>query len=79
RGLGTSVVAGIGLSGAVFAFIMKQSFDNWRICYFIGGAMGFLLLLLRAGVLESSMFYTIKNKEISKGNLLMLINNKRRF
>ncbi len=79
RGLGTSVVAGIGLSGAVFAFIMKESFDNWRICYFIGGGMGFLLLLLRAGVFESSMFHTIKSKEISKGNLLMLVNNKRRF
>lgn len=79
RGLGTSVVAGIGLSGAVFAFIMKESFDNWRICYFIGGGMGFLLLLLRAGVLESSMFRTIKTKEISKGNLLMLVNNKNRF
>lgn len=79
RGLGTSVVAGIGLSGAVFAFLMKESFDNWRVCYFIGGIMGFLLLLLRAGVLESTMFKTIKNKEISKGNLLMLFNNKHRF
>ncbi|MCX6209075.1 MAG: MFS transporter [Bacteroidetes bacterium] len=79
RGLGTSVVAGIGLSGAVFAFIMKESFENWRICYFIGGGMGFLLLLLRAGILESTMFHTIKSKEISKGNLLMLVNNKRRF
>lgn len=79
RGLATSVVAGIGLSGAVFAFIMKETFDNWRICYFIGGGMGFLLLFLRAGVLESTMFYSIKTKEIAKGNVLMLINDKQRF
>src|SRR5690349_24585940 len=42
RGLGTSMVAGIGLTGAVFAFFLKEMFiqpDNtgWRICYFIGG------------------------------------------
>jgi MFS family permease len=42
RGIGTSFVAGIGLTGAVFAFFMKQLFvqpDNtgWRTCYFIGG------------------------------------------
>ncbi len=79
RGLGTSVVAGIGLFGAVFAFIMKETFDNWRVCYFIGGGMGFLLLLLRAGVLESKMFHTIKDKKISKGNLVLLVNNEKRF
>src|SRR6202008_3782054 len=38
RGIATSMVAGIGLTGAVFAFIMKQEF-NWRTCYFIGGAL----------------------------------------
>ncbi|MFY7964931.1 MAG: MFS transporter [Chitinophagaceae bacterium] len=78
RGLGTSVVAGIGLSGAVFAFVMKQNFD-WRVCYFIGGGMGFLLLFLRAGVLESSMFHAIKSSNVIKGNVVMLFNNKKRF
>src|SRR5450631_3577451 len=33
RGIGTSLVAGIGLTGAVFAFFLKQHFD-WRTCYF---------------------------------------------
>lgn len=79
RGIGTSVVAGIGLFGAVFAFLMKETFSNWRICYFIGGGMGFLLLFLRAGVLESNMFHNIKNENIVKGNLLMLVNNGKRF
>lgn len=79
RGIGTSVVAGIGLFGAVFAFLMKETFSNWRICYFIGGGMGFLLLFLRAGVLESNMFHNIKNENVVKGNLLMLVNNGKRF
>ena len=32
-------VAGIGLTGAVVAFIIKENF-NWRVCYFIGGGLG---------------------------------------
>ncbi len=78
RGLGTSVVAGIGLTGAVFAFIMKENFD-WRTCYFIGGGMGFMLLFLRASVLESSMFNAVKKTQVIRGNFMMLLNNKKRF
>lgn len=78
RGLGTSVVAGIGLTGAVFAFIMKENFD-WRTCYFIGGGMGFMLLFLRASVLESSMFNAVKKTTVVRGNFMMLFNNKKRF
>ena len=55
RGIGTSMVAGIGLTGAVFAFFIKEMFE-WRTCYFIGGGLGLLLLLLRVGVLESGIF-----------------------
>ena len=82
RGIGTSLVAGVGLTGAVFAFFIKQTFsgpEQWRICYFIGGGLGFLLLLLRVGVLESGMFNTIRKKEVSRGNFLMLFNNGQRF
>jgi MFS family permease len=52
RGIGTSMVAGIGLTGAVVAYFISKEFD-WRICYYIGGAMGLLLLLLRIGVLKA--------------------------
>ena len=44
RGLATSMVAGIGLTGAVVAFVMKNNFD-WRTCYYIGGGLGLLLLM----------------------------------
>lgn len=78
RGVATSLVAGIGLSGAVLAFILKENFD-WRTCYFIGGGMGLLLLIARIGVYESGMFEAVKHKNIQRGNFLMLFNNRDRF
>ncbi|MFT3911223.1 MAG: MFS transporter [Ferruginibacter sp.] len=78
RGIATSLVAGIGLTGAVLAFIMKEMYD-WRTCYFIGGGLGLLLLVLRISVFESGMFNQIKHTEIKKGNFLMLFTNADRF
>ena len=78
RGLATSFVAGIGLTGAVAAFIMKQNFD-WRTCYFIGGGLGLMLLLLRISVAESGMFQQVKTSGIKRGNFFMLFNNAERF
>jgi MFS transporter, putative metabolite:H+ symporter len=78
RGIGTSLVAGIGLTGAVVAFFLKENF-HWRTCYFIGGGLGFVLLVLRVGVLESAMFKNIQHASISKGNFFMFFNNARRF
>jgi len=78
RGIGTSMVAGIGLTGAVVAFFLKEEFP-WRTCYFIGGGLGFILLLLRVGVLESGMFKNIQHANISKGNFFILFSNGHRF
>ncbi len=78
RGIGTSLVAGIGLTGAVVAFFIKENF-HWRTCYFIGGGLGFMLLLLRVRVLESGMFKNIQHSNISKGNFLLFFNNGTRL
>jgi MFS transporter, putative metabolite:H+ symporter len=78
RGIGTSLVAGIGLTGAVFAFFIKEVFE-WRTCYFIGGGLGFLLLFLRVGVLESGMFKNLSTANVSKGNFFMLFTNGKRL
>ena len=78
RGLGTSMVAGIGLTGAVFAFFIKELFE-WRTCYFIGGGLGLLLLLLRVGVLESGMFQSLQHKNVRKGDFFMLFSNRKYF
>ncbi len=78
RGLGTSLVAGLGLTGAVVAFFISKSFD-WRICYYIGGAMGLLLLILRISVFESSMFTQVKEMNVSRGNFFMFFTKWERF
>ncbi len=78
RGIATSMVAGIGLTGAVVAFIMKENF-HWRTCYFIGGGLGLLLLILRVSVFESGMFHQVKKMEVQRGNLFMLINKAERL
>ena len=71
RGIATSLVAGIGLTGAVVAFIMKENF-HWRTCYFIGGGLGLLLLILRISVFESGMFHEVKKSGVQRGNFFML-------
>ena len=79
RGIGTSLVAGVGLTGAVLAFFIAQWFD-WRTCYFIGGGLGLLLLFVRLSVFESSLYKSLAtNSKISKGNFLMLFATKERF
>lgn len=79
RGVGTSLVAGIGLSGAVAAYFTYQFTDDWRLCYKIGGGLGIALLLLRVSVAESGMFREAKEQRVSRGNFFMLINNAKRF
>jgi putative MFS transporter len=79
RGLGTSLVAGIGLFGAVFAYFIYKVSGDWRLCYKIGGGLGILLLLLRISVAESGMFKQLKVKDVQKGNILMFFNNGKRF
>jgi MFS transporter, putative metabolite:H+ symporter len=79
RGLGTSMVAGIGISGAVAAYFTYQLTGDWRLCYKIGGCLGLLLLFLRISVVESGMFKMIKETNISRGNFLSFFSNASRF
>lgn len=78
RGLGTSLVSGIGVLGAVFAFTVAVKF-NWRVAYFTGGGLGLVLLFLRVAVYESGMFEKTKLKVVSRGNYFILFTNAKRF
>jgi len=79
RGIGTSMVAGIGLFGAVFAYFTFKYTNDWRLCYQIGGVLGFFLLILRVKVAESFMFESVKLSKLDKGNFFMFFQNKKRF
>ena len=79
RGIGTSLVAGIGLFGAVAAYFTFKITDDWRLCYKIGAGLGVLLLFLRIKVAESGMFKQVKQQNVSRGNMLMFFNNSKRF
>lgn len=79
RGYGTMIVAVVGLSGALLAWIIDMFFP-WRVCFFIGGGLGLLLLLLRISVNESGMFRQMQSEEhVSRGNFLALFTNWNRF
>ncbi|GAB4055843.1 MFS transporter [Spirosoma litoris] len=79
RAIGTSLVAGIGLFGAVVAYFTVKLFD-WQMAFFVGGGLGFGLLLLRVGVVESGMFKDVSDqKHISRGNFLSFFTNADRL
>lgn len=79
RGIGTMLVASIGLSGALLAWVIEHNFE-WRTCYFIGGGLGALLLVLRVSVAESGIFQKTQQQEhVSRGNFFSLFTDWGRF
>jgi MFS family permease len=81
RAIGTSIVAGFGLMGAVVAHFTVElagpADTGWSVAYIIGGVMGLGLLLLRVGVLESGIYSHIKHESgIKKGDFLQLFKTK---
>ncbi|MFZ9916007.1 MAG: MFS transporter [Phycisphaerales bacterium] len=80
RGIGTTIVATIGLSGAVAAGFAGK-YLAWNHCYLLGGVMGLALLALRVGVAESSLFTQARetHRHVQRGNPLQLLWPPRRF
>ncbi|HNR74361.1 MAG: major facilitator superfamily protein [Bacteroidetes bacterium OLB12] len=78
RGYGTTLVASVGLMGAVFANYIAKTFD-WQVAYFIGGGLGLILLIARVSVFESGIFLKVKEQHVERGNFFQLFSNKQRF
>lgn len=79
RGIGTSVVAAIGVSGALLAATVGKYF-SWKIAYVTGGVLGLMLLALRVKMLESGMFHKVKSEVgVKRGDIMMLFTNLERF
>jgi predicted MFS family arabinose efflux permease len=78
RGYGTTLVATLGVLGAILAYFVADMFA-WRISYFVGGGMGLLLLVLRFNVFESGMFKHARERSVDRGNILMILTNGKRL
>ncbi len=78
RGYGTTLVATMGVMGALLAYLVSHIFD-WRASYFIGGGLGLILMIMRIKVFESGIFMHLKEKNIKRGDVVKLFNNKTRF
>jgi MFS transporter, putative metabolite:H+ symporter len=87
RGIGTMIIVTFGALGAVFAFfvakngegittivsqIMGRELENWQTAYIVGGVLGLLLLLMRAGTFESALFENATTTNVKRGNFFML-------
>jgi len=79
RGYGTMVVASVGLTGAIVANLVYQTFGDWRLCYFAGGVLGLLLLILRVSVRESGLFREMETSEVTRGKFFSLFTHPDRL
>jgi MFS family permease len=79
RSMAAGIIAGCGLFGAVAAFFINEALNNWRYCYYIGGGMGFLLLILRVRLNESGLYTIVKQTGIQRGNFLLFFTRKGLF
>src|ERR1051326_612472 len=78
RGYGSTLVATMGVFGAMLAYLASWLF-NWRVSFFIGGGLGLMLMATQIKVFESSVFVKLKEKGVKRGDIRMLFNNKKRF
>lgn len=75
RGYATTLIASVGITGAILANFVARIFD-WQVAFFIGGGLGLLLLLARISVFESGMFLKIKQSNVQRGNFFQLFRTR---
>lgn len=78
RGVGTTIVASVGILGAVLASLIGDFF-SWQVAYIVGGVMGLALLAMRAGLVESNMFRSMESGEVLRGHFHKLFMNRERL
>lgn len=72
RGYGTTIVASVGILGAVFGGLVGD-LTHWRTAYIIGGVLGLSLLFFRLGIMESKLFDHAKSTRTDRGAFLRLL------
>lgn len=78
RGYGTTLIACVGVLGAVFAGLTGEVLP-WRGSYILGGVLGLALLTVRISVKDSSLYEMTKTSHASRGSLWMLVRSPRRL
>ncbi len=91
RGYGTMIIVTFGALGAVlaglvggegtwFAQLIESlsgiALQNWQVAYIIGGILGLMLLVLRIGTLESSMYKNLHHEQVKRGDFLALFKRR---
>jgi MFS transporter, putative metabolite:H+ symporter len=68
----------VGICGALLAVVVSK-YTTWQQAYWLGGALGLLLLALRVGVVESGMFGRMRaTTHVERGNFFALFTSRAR-
>ncbi len=79
RGYGTTIVATLGVAGAIAAAYVGKIM-LWKHAFILGGSMGLVLLLMRLAVYESGMYSAMpRTDNIRRGSLKTLFGNRSRI
>lgn len=71
RGYGTTIIACVGLLGAIAAGLTGDLL-SWRLTYVVGGSLGLLLLFLRVSVAESEIFRGAQERRSGLRDFLLI-------
>lgn len=75
RGYGTTIVATLGVTGAIGAGYVGKVME-WQHAFILGGLMGLALLAMRVAVYESGLYASMdKHGDFARGSLRMLVNS----
>lgn len=76
RAYGTAAVAGLGVAGELLASYVGGVVP-WRMAFITAGLAGFVLLLARMSMKETTLFEkAAKNVGVARGNLMQLLGSK---
>ena len=68
RGYGSTIIATVGVFGAVAAALVADAV-SWRHAYLLGGIIGLALLALRLGIQESALYSKLQGCGVVRGRL----------
>jgi MFS transporter, putative metabolite:H+ symporter len=77
RGTATTMVATLGVMGAVAAALVGELLP-WRMAYLVGGVLGLVLLLLRLRIGDSAMFTRTRATASGRGDIRRIFATPRR-